>query len=129
MKYSNSIKRNSWLILAVLALVGMILVPSQAHSQPVGKIYLIPTLRLPSAAREIAPAPRLPSPLAARKTGVVRLPSLLRPSRPIIVAEPAEARSALADLKKLKKVFDNIDVRQSVRLNLPEDELEASLGL
>ena len=149
MKYADAFKRNSWLILAVLAFLGLILAPSQAHSQPFQKIPGSPVLRLPPCERMIKGIARFPSPATGGKVRIwvgsrgPRLPQSAvaadktvqpetgRPglyARTLKALEPEEGKKA-PELKKIKKIFDNDAVRSSVRLTLPEDDLAADLGL
>lgn len=147
MKPTDTLKQNPWLILAVLALLGMMLVPGQAHSESFHKVPRIPVLRLPPSARKLVPRLRLPPPLVARKNRVHWVGSrILRDAAPASAApEASKTQESLyaktqetlgtkkdgkvPSLPELKKAFDNAAVRSSTRLTLPENDLEAELGL
>ncbi|MDD5627431.1 MAG: hypothetical protein PHU21_00085 [Elusimicrobia bacterium] len=107
-------KRNLWLILAVLSLLGMIIMPGTAHSAVIAVPTALPNLNSPRIA-----FPNYPLPLVSIKAPQIQLATLQL--RPILTAAPAPVVMAAAPAVVLPA-----DSRKSPAVIAPKSAIPAS---
>lgn len=152
----KNLTRNAWLILAALALLGLALAPSQAHSAQFA-MPAVPSVSLPAVKVNPSIQPRLPvrsipGPTVDGRHGI----SLPGPAIPMVHPQavfPSASRDGAPMALRLDQVFDNksapkkdapavripqaggapeakpAETEKGGRLTLPEWELEEEIGL